>query len=121
VLATVIIDMDFNYKTKAYLQEMQAVLIDSKYKIFQIDFENMKALVNKQDTYKKRNGKTCHVEHKFGRWIPFKKEDISWGMRNYTSYDSSVHGLEEIKGQKATKYLKPEIKEQLVAEYMQSL
>ena len=96
VLATVIIIMDFNYRTKAYLQEMQAVLIDSKYKVFQI-----------------------YVQH--GRWIPFKKEDISWGMRNYTSYDSSVHGLEEIKGQKATKYLKPEIKERLVAEYMQSL
>jgi len=49
--------MDFNYRTKAYLQEMQAVLIDSKYKVFQIDFENMKAFINKQDTYKKRRYK----------------------------------------------------------------
>ena len=113
--------MEFNYRTTAYIKEMQAVLIDSKYKVFMIDFENMKAFVNKQDTYKKRNGKICYVEHKFGRWIPFKKEDISCGMRNYTTYDSSVHGLEEVKGKKSTKYLKPEIKERLITEYMQSL
>ena len=110
--------MDFNFRTKQYLQEMQAVLIDSKYKIFQIDFENMKAFVNKQDTFKKRNGKICHVEYNFGKWIPFRKEDISFGTRNYTSYDSSVHGLEEIKGQRIVKYLKPEVKERLIAEYI---
>jgi len=113
--------MNFNYRTKKYLQEMQAVLIDSKYKVFQIDFENMKAFVNKQDTYKKRNGKKCHVEHHFGKWISFKKEDISYGMQNHTRYDSSVYGLEEIKGQIVSKYLKPEIKERIVAEYLQSL
>ena len=100
---------------------MQAVLIDSKYKVFQIDFENMKALVNKQDTYKKRNGKTCHVEHKFGRWIPFNKEDISDGLRNYTSYDSSVHGLDVIKGQRSAKYLKPDVKIRLVDEYKKNI
>ena len=113
--------MIFNYRTKNYLKDMEAVLIDSKYKIFQIDFDNMKALVNKQDTYKKKNGKTCHVEHNFGRWISFKKEDISWGIQNFKKYDSSVHGLEEVKGRKSVKYLRPEIKEQIIFEYKKSL
>lgn len=109
--------MQFNYRTKIHLEEMQAIKIDSKYKVFDIDFDNLKAFVNQQDTYKKRNGKICHVEHHFGKWMSFKKEDISYGMRNYTAYDSSVHGLEVIKGQKSCKYLKPEIKQRLVEEY----
>lgn len=113
--------MEYNQQTKRYLEEMQAVKIDSKYKIFQIDFHNMKVFVNKQDTYKKRNGKTCHVEHHFGRWIPFTKEDISHGMRNYTTYDSSVHGLEEIKGQAPCKYLNQDVKQRLVSEYVRTI
>lgn len=100
---------------------MQAILVESKYKVFQIDFQSMKAFVNKQDIYKKRNGKTCTVEHHFGRWISFKKEDISYGKQNYTRYDSGLYGLEEIKGQKTAKYLSSEIKQRLVNEYKQSL
>lgn len=42
-------------------------------------------------------------------------------MRNYTAYDSSVHGLEEMKGQISCKYLKPEIKQRLVDEYKRAL
>ena len=95
---------------------MQAVLIDSKYKVFDIDFQNMRVYINKQDTYRKRNGKMCQVEHHFGRWINFNKSDISWGMANYTTYDSSVYGIEEIKGKRSRMYLKPEIKERLVSE-----
>jgi hypothetical protein len=109
--------MEYNYRTKQHLKEMEAVLIESKYKVFDIDFDKMMAFVNKQDTYRKRNGKICHVEHHFGKWVPFTKEDISYGMRNYTTYDSSVHGLEEIKGRKVRKYLKPEIKQRLIKEY----
>lgn len=100
---------------------MQAVLIDSKYKVFQVDFENMKAYVNKQDVYKKRNGKTCCVEHHFGKWISFSKEDVSYGMRKHTSYDSSVHGLEEIKSLRPAKYLKLEAKQKIVKKYLEQL
>jgi hypothetical protein len=113
--------MEFNYRTKRYLAEMEAVLIESKYKVFNVNFSTMKAFVNKQDTYQKRNGKKCHVEHHFGKWIPFTKADVSHGMRNYTAYDSSVHGLEEIKGQRLCKYLKPETKQRLVDEYKRAL
>ena len=38
-----------------------------------------------------------------------------------SGYSSWLDYWEKKKGQKATKYLKPEIKERLVAEYMQSL
>jgi len=109
--------MQFNYRTKQYLAEMEAVKIDSKYKVFDVNFSTMKAFVNQQDTYRKRNGKKCHVEHHFGRWMPFTKADISHGMRNYTAYDSSVHGLEVIKGEKPCRYLTKEVKQRLVDEY----
>jgi hypothetical protein len=98
---------------------MEAVLIDSKYKIFQIDFDNMKAFVNKQDTYRKRNGKTCRVEHNFGKWISFKKEDIGRGVKSFKRYDSSVYGLEEVEARKSVKYLRPEVKERIIFEYKQ--
>jgi hypothetical protein len=110
--------MQFNYRTKQYLIEVGATLIDSKYKIFDINFSLMKAFVNKQDTYKKRNGKLCHVEHHFGRWIPFKKEDVGYGQKNYKGYKSTLYGLEEVKGQRTEKYLKKESKERIIAEYM---
>ena len=113
--------MVFNQRTKNYLAEMSAVLIESKYKVFDINFHEMKAFVNKQDIYKKRNGKTCTVEHHFGKWIYFKKEDISYGLSNYTRYESSVYGLEEIKGQKTSKYLKSEVKQKIIEDYKRSL
>ena len=105
--------MEFNYRTKRYLEEMEAVLIESKYKVFDVNFNTMKAFVNKQDTQKKRNGKKCHVTHHFGRWIPYTNDDISYGMRSYTAYDSSVHGLEEINGQRPCKSLDPDITQRL--------
>jgi hypothetical protein len=110
--------MEYNSRIKQYLQEMQAVLIESKYKVFDIDFTNLKALVNKQDTYMKRNGKKCHVEHKFGRWISFQKEDVSYGFKSETYHDSSVHGLEVGKTKTRCKFLKNEVKERIVAEYL---
>ena len=113
--------MVFNQRTKNYLTEMSAVLIESKYKVFDINFNEMKAFVNKQDIYKKRNGKTCTVQHHFGRWISFKKEDISYGLKNYTRYDSSFYGLEEIKGQKTSKYLKSDVKQNIIEDYKRSL
>ena len=109
--------MEFNYRTKRYLEEMEAVLIESNYKVFDVNFSTMKAFVNKQDTYMKRNGKKCHVTHHFGKWISFTKEDVSYGVRNYTVYDSSVHGLEKVKCQRSCRYLKPEIKQRIVDEY----
>lgn len=113
--------MEFNFRTKQYLQEVGATLVSSTYKVFQVDFINMKAYINKQDTYKKRNGKTCHVEHHFGRWIPFKKEDVSYGVRNYTKIESSLYGLETIKGSRQSKYLTPEVKKRLVDEYISTI
>lgn len=109
--------MQFNYRTKHYLKEMEAVKIDSKYKVFTVNFNTMKAFVNKQDTYKKRNGKTCHVEHHFGKWMPFTKSDISHGMKDSVSYDTSVNGTEVIKGRIHHMYLTKEVKERLVEEY----
>ena len=109
--------MKFNYRTKAYLQEMEAVKIDSKYKVFQINFSTMKAFVNQQDTYRKRNGKICHVEHHFGKWMPFTKADVSHGIRKYTKIDSSIYGLEEVNCEKQCKYLTKEVKQRLIKEY----
>ena len=113
--------MLFNQRTKDYLNEMQAVLVQSKYKVFQIDFESFKAYVNKQDVYKKRNGKTCSVEHHFGKWIEFKKEDISYGMSNSTRIESSFYGLEEVTRQKKNKYLNKEVQQRIVDEYLKTL
>lgn len=89
--------------------------------MFQVNFSTLKAFVNKQDTYKKRSGKICHVEHHFGKWISFTKADIKYGKQNYTAYDSSVHGLEEIKGTKTVKYLDKETKSRIVVEYESAL
>lgn len=113
--------MEFNCRTKRYLKEVDAVLLDSKYKVFSVNFITMKAFVNKQDTYKKRNGKKCHVTHHFGRWMSFTKQDVSYKIKKYTSYDSSVHGLEETKGQSSCKYLKPNVKQRLINEYKSTL
>ncbi len=113
--------MQFNYRTKQYLKEMEAVLVESKYKIFTINFSTMKAFVNKQDRYRKRNGKFCNVEHHFGKWISFTKDDVRYGKQNYTAYDSSLYGLEEIKGARTIKYLSKEAKEKILDEYKRSL
>lgn len=109
--------MVLNEKTKKYINEMSAVLIETKYKIFNIDFHLMKAFINKQDVYKKRNGKTFTVEYPFGKWISFKKEDIKHGVKNYTKYDNSVYGLEEITDKKTVKYLPTKIKQRLINEF----
>jgi len=111
--------MKFNCKTKQYLEEMEAVLIESKHKVFQINFSKMEVYIAKQDTYRKRNGKICHVEH-FGQWMPFAKTDIKYGKQNYAAYDSNVHGLEVTKGTKTVKYLDKETKNRMVAEYKNS-
>lgn len=113
--------MEYNTRTKVYLSEMKAVLIDSSYKIVDIDFTNLKALIIKQDTYKKRNGKTCRVEHPIKTWVQFTKDDISYGVRNYTTYDSGFYGLEEIKGQRSCKYLKSDVKKKIISNYINSI
>ena len=109
--------MILNERTKKYINEMSAVLFESKYKVFNVDFNLMKAFINKQDVYKKRNGKTFTVEYPFGKWVSFKKEDIKHCVKNYTKYDNSVYGLEEIKGKKTVKYLPPAIKQRLINEF----
>jgi|GEM_PF-6511649 len=110
--------MLFNYKTVRYLKEMEAKLFKSEYRVMQIDFEGLIAFVNKVDTYQKRNGKFCIVEHHFGKWIPFDKKDISYGKANHVSFDSSVHGLEEIHGTHTVKYLTKEIKAAIIQKYI---
>jgi len=113
--------MQFNYKTKRYLKEMESVLVETKYKIFSVNFDTMEAFINKQDKYKKRNGKFCNVEHHFGKWISFNKEDVKYGKRDYTSFDSSVHGFEVIKGTRIRKFLDKETKQRLINKYKLSL
>jgi hypothetical protein len=110
--------MIFNYGTVHYLKEMEAKLIKSEYKITSINFEGLVAFVNKVDTYQKRNGKLCTVEHHFGKWVSFKKEDVRYGQQNHISFDSSVHGLEEIHGTHTVKYLTKETKKKIVAEWV---
>jgi hypothetical protein len=113
--------MILSERTKKYIDEMSAIIVKSHYEIFNIDFDSLKAFINKQDVYKKRNGKTFTVEHHFGKWISFKKEDISYKVQNYTKYDNSVYGIEEIKGQKRVRYLQPAIKQRLINEYTKLL
>lgn len=110
--------MIFNYRTQRYLKEMQAELVKSEYRITSIDFSNLKAFVNLIDTYKKRNGKLCKVEHHFGRWISFDKADIKFGQGHHTSYDSSVYGLEEIHGTHTTKYLSKDCQALIIQRYI---
>lgn len=109
--------MRFSYRTKAYLKEMDAVLIGSKYKVFDINYSTMKAFVNKQDTYRKRNGKVCHVEHHFGKWVSFSPDLVKHKKIKTISYDSSIHGLEEITGQKTVKYLDKQARELIISNY----
>jgi len=110
--------MIFNYRTAHYLDEMGAKLVKSEYKITAINFEGLIAFVNKVDTYQKRNGKLCKVEHHFGKWISFTKEDVKYGQANHTSFDSSVHGLEEIHGTHTVKYLSKESKRKIIDKYL---
>ncbi len=110
--------MIFNHRTTAYLKEVEAVKIGSKCKVFDVNFYTNKAFVNKQDTYRKRNGKICHVEHHFGKWIPFLKSDVSYGTKKFTRIDSSIYGLEEVQCEKQRKYLSKEVKRRLIKEYL---
>jgi len=110
--------MIFNYRTIQYLKEMEAKLIKSEYRITDINFFNNEAFVNKVDTYQKRNGKLFKIEHHFGKWIPFLKEDIKYGQANHISFDSSVYGLEEIHGTHTTKYLTKGTKDIIVQKYI---
>jgi len=112
--------MIFNYRTTQYLKDMEAKLVKTEYKITAINFSELMAFVNKVDTYQKRNGKLCKVEHHFGKWILFKKEDIRYGQANHISFDSSVHGLEEIHGIHTVKYLTKETKTTIIDEYLKS-
>ena len=113
--------MIFNYRTTSYLKEMEAKLIKSEYKITALNFDKLVAFVNRVDTYQKRNGKLCKVEHHFGRWIPFAKEDIKYGQANHTSFDSGVYGIEEIHGTHTVKYLTKETKQEIVANYHKTI
>jgi hypothetical protein len=109
--------MIFSKRTLGYLKDNEAKLIKSEYRITDINFSKLEAFVNKIDTYQKRNGKLCKLEHKFGRWVPFTKEDIKYGQANHTSFDSSVYGIEEIHGTHTTKYLIKEVKARIIQEY----
>jgi hypothetical protein len=111
-------NMLFNQRSVQYLKDMQAKLIKSEYKITSIDFERLLACVNKIDTYQKRNGKICTLEHRFYTWMPFSKDDVKYGQKNHTSFDSSVHGLEEIHGKHSVRYLTKETKARIVQEYI---
>jgi len=97
---------------------MGAKLVKSEYKITATDFKGLVAFVNKVDTYQKRNGKLCIVEHHFGKWIPFTKDDVQHGRGNHTTFDSSVYGIEEIHGTHTTKYLTKETKAMIVQKYI---
>ncbi len=111
--------MEFNYRTQNYLKENEAVLIRSEYKICQIDFYNLKAFVNKVDLYKKRNGKTCTVEHHFGKWIPFTKDLIRYGksIKKGETNDICVGDRESYTYEIKTKYLPKEAQEQICKLY----
>jgi len=111
--------MEFNFRTTAYLKEMEAVLVESTYKVTNIDFHNLKAFVNKVDTFKKRNGKFCKVEHHFGKWITFPKEFVRYGKHTITgtTNDWSVGDREEYTYDKTVKYLTKESKEEIVKLY----
>lgn len=53
--------MEDSLRTRQYLQEMKAVLIDEKIKISDC-IVNSKIHVFTRKFYKKRNGKTCYVD-----------------------------------------------------------
>ena len=111
--------MKFNHKTLQYLKEMEAVLIESKYKVVNVDFHNLTAFVNKVDTYRKRNGKLCKVEHHFGKWISFPKEFVRYGKRyeQRETNDWCVSDRETYTAEFTMKYLTKESKEQIVKMY----
>lgn len=112
--------MRFNQATLSYLSEVGAVLQKSEYKVTDVNFGELKAYVNKVDTYKKRNGKICKVEHQFGKWVSFPKEYVSYGQRKYTceTSDWSVADREVVTGTKTAKYLNNAAKEQIVKLYL---
>ena len=111
--------MKFNYKTTQHLKEMEAVLISSEYKVCEIDFHSLKAYVNKVDTFKKRNGKLCKVEHHYGKWVSFPKEFVRYGKHTMkaTTNDWCVSDREDYTYQKTVKYLTKESKEEIVKMY----
>ncbi len=111
--------MIFNYRTQNHLKENEAVLIRSEYKICQIDWCNLKAFVNKVDLYKKRNGKTCTVEHHFGKWIPFSKDLIRYGKqtKKAETTDWCIGDREEYTYEVKTKYLPKESQNEIVKMY----
>ena len=114
--------MLFNFRTTAYLKETQAVLVESNYVVTDIDFQNLKAHVNKIDTYKKRNGKLCKVEHHFGRWVAFPKELVSYGKRivNGTSNDWSVGDRVDYSFETTMKYLSKDAKQEIIKLYRET-
>ncbi len=111
--------MRFNQATLSYLSEVGAVLQKSEYKVTDVNFGELKAYVNKVDTYKKRNGKICKVEHHFGKWVSFPKEYVSYGQRKYTgeTNDWCVGDRETISGTTTCKYLNAAAKEHIVKLY----
>lgn len=111
--------MKFNHRTLQYLKEMEAVLIESKYKVIDVNFYNLTAFVNKVDIYKKRNGKICTVEHHFGKWVSFPKEFIRYGKHKIkeTTNDWSVADREDYINEKTIKYLTKQSKEEIIKIY----
>jgi len=112
--------MQFNYKTKEYLKQNEAVLIKSEYKICQINFHNLTAFVNKVDTYRKRNGKICKVEHHYGKWIPFTKDLIRYGksIKKGETNDIFVGDREPITYEVKNKFLPKESQQQIINLYI---
>ncbi len=113
--------MIFNHNTVRYLKEMEAKLIKSEYKITATDFKGLTAFVNKVDTYQKRNGKLCIVEHHFGKWIVFDKKDVKYSQGNHVTFDSSIHGIEEIHGTHTVKYLTKETQAIIIQKYLDQI
>lgn len=83
--------MRFNSRTMRYLKDNEAVLIDSVYKVCDVDYPGLQAWVNKIDTYRKRNGKQCKVEHRFGRWVEFPKDMIEKRPQKHTAFIDDFH------------------------------
>lgn len=70
--------MDFNYRTTAYLESLQSVMIKTGYEIVGFDWPKNLVCINKVDHWKKRNGKVVKVFHHFRQWYVIPEAMIKW-------------------------------------------
>lgn len=111
--------MDYSINSLRHLEQCKAVLVESKYKVIAIEYDICEALVNKVDTYRKKNGKRAILTHRFGQWIKFPKEMIKWGKaeKTGTTNDWCVGDREDYTYTVNKRYITKEDKDKIVNMY----